>query len=628
MKNFKIKLGHVVLALALVFVASASKASASADFTGCPTLMMGSTATSCVMTLQTGVGATADGKFGPMTKAKVMAFQTAHMLTADGVAGPMTKAAIAGTVVVNTQGNCPTGYHTVAPVAPTFSTCAADGSTPGTLGTGEGDMTTFSEVASKDSTLEEGKVNELFAFTSEIDGDVLVDRVDLYLDSTAAGSQSDNADDYFKNASLWINGTKVSTVDVDSFTEDTYGEVSSVTGDTKEYRIRFSGLNSVFKDGDKPKFVLAFESNSTIDSGDLSETWGVELISDSVRFADGKGFSSTTGSALSETFSSVTEDMAELDISEASTNPDASTIEVSDSSTTKDKSVFAFDVEEMNDVAVTINDLTVTITTTGDESAVIDSADLYSGTTLLGSESVPAGGVVLFENLNLEIGAGATKTLTLKLTFADVDGYTEGTTVSAELTSIDDAEDVNGNDEGDMTISGEGLTSETHELRSEGISVALVDTSSANTGTTKTFTADAANEDDQGTFEISFAVTAFGADMYIDNSSEVGGANAAGQGVEFMERDSAGTPVLSSNLLTSTTTDTNDTANVFKVKKGETRTFTLTVIYSADSTPTDGSVEVYLESINWGTATNDTNANYYTFDLGNYKSGYLFLNGM
>lgn len=650
MKNFKIKLGHVVLALALVFVASASKASAAADFTGCPTLMMGSTATSCVMTLQTGVGAIADGKFGPATKAKVATFQSEHGLTVDGIAGAMTKAAISGSPVVVTglPAGCTsnTGFSTT-----TGASCATTGTLPagctvgalfssttgmsctstttGPLGSGEGDMTTFSEVSSKDSTLEEGKVNELFAFTAEVDGDVLVDRVDFYLDSTAAATQSENAEDYFKNASLWINGTK-STVDVGDFTEDSYGETTGVTGDGDQYRVRFSGLNSVFKDGDKPKFVVAFEANTTIDSGDLSETWGVALVADSVRFVDGKGFSSTAGSAMSETFTGVAEDVAELDISSASTDPVASTIEVSDTDTTKDKTVFVVDIEEMNDVDVTIEDMTVTITTTGttDESAVIESAEIFNGTTSLGSESVPAGGVVSFENMGLEIGAGETETLTLKLTFADVDGYTEGTTVTAVLTSIDDATDANNNDEGDMTIAGEGVSSETHELRSEGVSIALVDTTAAPTGAVKTFTADAATEDDQGTYTISFAVTAFGADMYIDASSEVGGANAAGQGVEFMERDTAGTPVLSSNLLTSTTNDTDDTANVFQVERGETRTFTLTVIYAADSTPTDGSVEVYLESINWGTATDDTNANYYTFDLGDYKSGYLFLNGI
>jgi len=116
--------------------------------------------------------------------------------------------------------------------------------------------------------------------------------------------------------------------------------------------------------------------------------------------------------------------------------------------------------------------------------------------------------------------------------------------------------------------------------------------------------------------------------MYVDKSSEVAGADAAGQGVEFAVASTAGTPVLGSNLLESSTTDSGDTANVFKVKKNETRRFTLTVIYSADSTPTDGSHQVSISSINWGTATDDTNANYYTFDLGDYKSGYLFLNGM
>lgn len=591
--------------------------------------------------------------FGSKTKAAVMAFQAAKGLTVDGVVGAQSGAALAamtgGTVsypagCTSTTGfstttgmSCSTGSTTLPAgctagamySSTTGAKCDGSTTTTTTVGSGDGDITNVSEISSADSSAMEGTTSEVFAFEFDVEGDVSIDRVDIYLDSTAAGTESENADDYFQSAMLMVDGKTVATLDASDWDEDSYGVVSSVTGDTDEYRLRFSGLNLAYADGANPEYVLALKSNTTIDSGDQTETWGAELETDSIRFVDGKGFSSEEGSALSETFGVDAEDVAELNVSTSSEDPNAMTIEVSDSGTTEKVAAFAFEIEEQNGVDATVDDLTITVTTAGtaDEAVVVTDAFLYDGSTLLASESVPTGGVVAFENIGLDISADDTATLTVKLTFADITDYNEGDTVTVAFTSIDAASDANGNDEGDMTISGTP-SGETHELRSQGISVALVDTTSAPTGTEKTFTADASGEDDQGTFTVSFAVTAFGADMYIDASSEVGGANAAGQGVEFLERDSAGTPVLSSNLLTSTTTDVNDTANVFKVEEGDTRTFTLTVIYAADTTPTDGSVEVYLESINWGTATDDTNANYYTFDLGDYKSGYLFLNGI
>ncbi len=62
------------------------------------TLKLGSVG-SDVKALQTILGLTADGSFGPKTKAAVVAFQTSKGLTADGVVGPMTRAALTGGVV-------------------------------------------------------------------------------------------------------------------------------------------------------------------------------------------------------------------------------------------------------------------------------------------------------------------------------------------------------------------------------------------------------------------------------------------------------------------------------------------------------------------------------------------------
>lgn len=633
-------------------------ASASYDF-GSTTLRVGSRG-DYVKTLQTLVGASpVDGVFGPMTAAKVKVWQAANGLTADGVFGPMSMAkanlGLGGTSTQYPAGcTSNTGYSSttgqscaVVTTLPAGCTSTAgyssttgakcDGSstggTTGVLGTSEGDVVNIDEVSSKDSKLEEGKSNELFAFTAEIEGDVSVDRVDFYLDSTDAGAQSENADDYFKSASLLVNGTKVATVDVDNFSEDNYGEVSSVVGDSDEYRIRFSGLNKVFKDGDKPKFVLAFEANPSIDGTDLSETWGVELsTTDSIRFVDGRGFSGDAGTDISETFTADTQDTAKISINSSSDDPEITTFEVSDSDETKDKTVFVFEVEEKNDVDVTINDMTVTLTTTGtaDESAVVSSADLYKGSTLLGSESVPNGGVVEFTDLGLDVDAGDSVDLTLKLTFADVDGYTEGTTVTAVLTSVDKADDANGNDEGDMTVTGEGLSSETHILRSTGISV---DVKSAVT----TITA----QDlfvDNATFKWVFDVTAFGDnDVYINKDvADIVTSSTAGDVDVLYSLEYSGGAALTSvggTLVESDTDVTSVTADAsaysgaysgetfYKINNGTVGTFTLTI---TGTNQTDAKqVRALLNDIEWTTddITSATAQDAATATINSYTSG-------
>src|SRR3989344_1177782 len=79
-------------------------------------------------------------------------------------------------------------------------------------------------------------------------------------------------------------------------------------------------------------------------------------------------------------------------------------------------------------------------------------------------------------------------------------------------------------------------------------------------------------------------------------------------------------------VLTSTTSDTEDTVNTFEVDEDTTRTFTLTVnVTDNDDADTGNYAEVAFESINWGAADDDTNANYYTFGLNEFKTDSLFL---
>ena len=89
----KFLLGVLVVTLVVVggvaLVGGAKTASADCSIT--MTLRVGSTGAE-VMCLQSNLGITADGIFGPQTKAAVMAWQTSKGLVADGVFGPLSRA--------------------------------------------------------------------------------------------------------------------------------------------------------------------------------------------------------------------------------------------------------------------------------------------------------------------------------------------------------------------------------------------------------------------------------------------------------------------------------------------------------------------------------------------------------
>ena len=96
----------------------ASTAAASYDF-GPSTLKVGSKG-NYVKTLQTLVGATADGSFGPMTKAKVVAWQANNGLTADGLFGNMSKAKANLGLGGSVSGNFPAGCTSASGYSPTL----------------------------------------------------------------------------------------------------------------------------------------------------------------------------------------------------------------------------------------------------------------------------------------------------------------------------------------------------------------------------------------------------------------------------------------------------------------------------------------------------------------------------
>lgn len=532
---------------------------------------------------------------------------------------------------VNTFNDIPTGANidstaiTGLPASgpgPKTVTCTTT-STPGL--TGEGSVESITVGSPDKVEISEGQNDvELVAFDVKLsnDGSLKLDRFDLYMGQDDNVTASNRPWDYFTEAVLMVNGSEVASMDVDSsnaWTKYDFGGGTLATT-SQEYRLRFSGLNSVLASGETSVVSVAFSAHNNMDSADEDAVWQFGTVADSFRFEDATGFVFTEGADLASSFAWSEADVAKLEVSDADDKVVAQVIQVSTSSNTNGVHVYSFDIEETNDVDANIEEMTLTFTTTGTttENTVIRRASLWQGNTKVSQdETVADGGVVVFDNLDIDVDADDSVTLDVKVDLYDNNSgarYIEGTTLAVAFTDIDVVTDAYGNDEGDITVTGTP-SSNTHSLRSEGIQVEFVSATQE-----KTFAAGAAGENDRGTFEITFDVTAFGADMRIDRSSEEGGADAAGQGVEFVITNSGSNSVTS--LLTSTTSDTEDNANVFEVDKGTTRRFTLQVVATASA---NHFAEVSIESINWGTATNDTNANYYTFNLNDFKTGALNL---
>ena len=642
-------------------------------------------------------------------------------------------------------------------------------SSSGNLEGGAGDITVSAlSLYSAEEVGEDEEDVKVMAVEIEADdsSDVEVNsmKVEFYQD-TAADSQ--RLEDYASEVSIWQDGEEVGRADTEDFSE---------SNDYYSKSISFDG--AIIDAGDKSKFVVAVTGKSTLDSGDIDDDdWSVDLIS--TRFTDGDGVTTTEAGDAAATdgagtfeknfdfasFAEATDITLKVALNDDEDDiNEAHVIDIDDTDVTKDVELVAFTIEADGDSGLHVTQIPAVITTSvGDESTVMANAQLWFEGDAIASDNIDNAGALLFTDLDIDIDAGEMGEFIITADLEDTadaqvangDTYQCSVTAANALAIV--AEDDSGNRIADGDAAGSAIGG-THAGYDAGISVKFVSSTAS-----RTFTADATGEDDQGTFKITFDVTAFDDDMYIDSSSEVGpvtatgtytidngailageiftatingtavaytvladdlddggvdvdalavankiataidangtvgplvnavvtsgagtetitltattpgttgnyttvaaddsvgatfaagaaamasgaaAANVAGQGVEFSTVETTGMlPTMASDILSSTTVEDEDVANgagvgAFEVEEGTTRRFTLTVIYTADSVPNDGSMYVSLDNINWKDATTAEAAggvidadftNYYTFNLGDFKTSYLFLNGI
>jgi hypothetical protein len=558
-------------------------------------------------------GAATPGYFGQQTKDAVAAYQASVGLPAQGFFGPLTMAKIAGTaggsVTVTPPGAmvipfpCPAGY--VAP-APWVCPNSTSPSNPAGLSGDEASLEDF-DLVSEESSGSEGEENVEIA-TAEFDvedGDVRVERleVDFQAEDT---SDSVRPWDFFDTVSIWANGKMIKEMDVDARGDwDENDDDSDHSASTADYyRLTFTGLDLVVRDGETAEITIAATIAGTIDTDDITQEFTVLIPDDGIRATDAAGIQQYVGtdSEVVSGFGFDAEESGDLDLETNSSDPDIMTLISDEDDESEAYSVFVFDIENNDNADSVVTDITVTVATSSgdaigdilDEAILVVDGDEFDG-------DINADGTIDFDDIDVEVAGDDEVTFTLKVVLkADAPESTLDFTVSAANVS---AEGVDSGDDSDVTGS---VSSETHTVSTSGIAVDGVSTS-ANVDTINGTLA---------TYTIKFTVEALEDNVYIYNGAEDQGFNASTTGMFY-------NIYKGSTLQTATTTDSatiqssaEQSGNYFLVEEGETETFTLTVTLTPDTTAA-GLFYVELDSIRFDDETAAGTTNDTTHELPN-----------
>ena len=433
----KILLGVLVVVAMFAVVGFSSPSKAAADCSITVTLRVGSTGEQ-VKCLQTVVGATADGNFGPLTKASVMAWQSGHGLVADGVFGPKSNAVLLGlglggtypagcssnsgyssTTGLPCSGGFPAGCSSSVGYSSTTGQPCSGGSTnlpagctstsgystttgqacSGTIvnANGEGSVAvTFDAIPANNLVVNKGETKDVMALKIKATGsDMNVSRVWLDLNARIWLSASE--------ASVWDGSTALAVVPLSASTV-----LETTTGSA--WQLQFNGLNVTVPVG-TTKVLTVKITRPTLTSASAAI---VAAATSSVRATDAAGFSTTytfaardinlTGTAAA-TDGTLT---ATLNIN----SPVAQSVSglSATAGTLTPVKLMDFDLKATTG-PINVSLISGTATSTGTIAEDVASLELRDGVNVLAS--VTGAGTFSFQSLNIDIPADTTKTLSI-----------------------------------------------------------------------------------------------------------------------------------------------------------------------------------------------------------------------
>jgi hypothetical protein len=650
----KFLLGVLVVAVMVVgFAALSVDKAAAADCTITATLRVGSVGTE-VSCLQSMIGVTADGKFGPMTKASVMAWQASKGLVADGVVGPMSRAALMGSTPVASGCQAGWAFNPVTGASCSVSTSLPAGCTStsgysvttgtkcdsstgsssnGALEGGAGNATITTTSVDVETDIAEGDSENVLGFRIEAeDSDLKVSNVKVSLsndaynfssgtDFTTAGTGSKRLERYVDSVEILMGSKVVGSADADEFSKSGNLYTKNIVLD-----------DAVVREGstNKEYFYVRFVAADNIDTNDLAnDSWDVRV--DDIRYEDGTGvvltstYTQTVDNSIDFTSLATSGDV-KMKASKDSANPESGNVEVSDSASTSDVVMLKFKLKaEGTDMS--FDSLKFTLNGSGATPAEAASEiALYDGSDRLGDLSTLVEGtantITLDDTYYIDEGDTVTFTVKAKINKIGTATFSQGEGLKVSLGALTGLIEAVDNGDAVTDLSG-SATGETQYFYSEGINASNFSSSYTTT-------------DDSGlikkqTYKVSFKLTAFGQTYYIPKTvvrnvaatPVLGAANAAAaillnpaNGLGYSIETSAGAlseaAVIASSASSLTSSATTSGA-YFEIPDGETESFNLTVELD-DSGTTAGFYHVQLGQVLYDTDTTpaDTSA-VYTF---------------
>jgi peptidoglycan hydrolase-like protein with peptidoglycan-binding domain len=572
------------------------------------------------------IAAGATGYFGAQTKAALAAYQAANGISpAVGYFGPITRASVAAGGSSTTTTGLPAGCSSTAGFSPTTgvscSSSTTTTTTTGPLSGGEGSLNNFKIVGATNSSLNAADSDTVYGFEFRATGsDLQVNRVDydVSLTNNVSGSASPRPWNVFDGAKLMRNNTVVASLsasDMNNWSQD-----GTASNGNQIYRLRFDNIKDVVKQDTTADYYLVLSTQGVINSSNNGNIYNVFLTSQGVRAVDAKGINeySSSSNQSTATVSVSTNTSGSLTLSTGSDNPQATTVQASTNNSTADVTLTTFSLQA-KDGDVTVYTIPTSIATTtgatgtGNASDIVRTIKLYSGSTLLDTESYAVGSAstsVKFKNLNVKISQGSTQNFTVKADINSVGSNNtvgEGASVAVSIPS--NGWDVVNSAGSNVTITG-SVTGNAITFRSIGLAIDGTPSS-----TSASASAVGTGGTQQGNFTYTFNVTAFGQDIYFAKSAAT---TIVGQ---VFDASSVATTTATSSALTSTADTSSGNAANYVVHSGQTKQVTVTVTVPAGS---NASVYSRLNSFKFGLSDGAPSASTAPF-TNNYQTAPVYL---
>lgn len=553
-------------------------------------------------------GQAATGYFGPITQASVTAWQAANAVSpAAGYFGTISRAK----------------YTSVAAATPAAPATPVTPVTTLTGGAGSVEEYDLASGLANEEVGEDEKDVKVAGLEITVDegSDLKFTAVQLTFNEGTAGS---DFEDYVDEVSLLMGNKEVARVDGDAFNDDNdWTKTVTLSGDNV---IKAEATNTLY---------VAVSGVSNLDTNDDGDTWTVDFTS--IRFVDALSATISEDPTVAVTTFSLESFAAAADVNFKITKGDddindAHVINVDDTDDTDNVDILSFNVEIEGDSDIDLDALPINFDVTG--AANVD--DMISGLSLrmdgdevgsaaVGSDciedadcvDVGADETYLFDNLDLTLEAGKDYDFIVRIDLQSIaDDLDAGDTIAANFgeTETDladfDAEDESGTDMADGDVNGT-VTGEASAVYDTGIMLDFVSVASAKTAGDPAATTPVS---DSGTFTITFDVTAFDGDAYIDHT-----APDASGGTTESDLDVTGTGTVTAII--SSSTGATDGTDGFLVVEDTTERFAITTNILATAS---GYFDVELTDLLYALTDADGDLQY-TFNLDDYKTASLYL---